>query len=57
MLSLVLVVNARLSTMGTDAAGQSHSIVCMPTTSSSCVMVALHSTSTMAVAYALRTTS
>jgi hypothetical protein len=57
MLSLVLVVNARLSTTDTGAARQSPSIACTQTTSLNYVMVVLHSISTMAVAYALRTTS
>jgi hypothetical protein len=56
MWSLVLVVNARLSTTDTDAARQSRSIACMPITSLSFVMVVHCWISTMVNAFALRIT-
>jgi hypothetical protein len=57
VLSIVLVVNARLSTTDTDAARHDQTIAYMPTTSLNYVTVVRRSISTMVVAYALRTMS
>jgi hypothetical protein len=54
MWSSVQGTGARLSTTDTGAARRDQTIAYTPTTSSSFVMVVLHSISTMAVAYALR---
>jgi hypothetical protein len=57
MLSLVLVVNAKLSTTDTDAARPSPTIAYTPITSLSCAMVVRPSMSLTVVVYALPTMS